>query len=1096
MDDVELKIGDQLAPVLLKAIEESRISIVVFSENYAASSWCLDELVCIKSKCEHVWPIFYKVDPSYVRYQKGSYGEAMTKHESRFGKDCDKVHKWRSALTDIANLKGEHLQSEQGKDESKFIDDLVDKIFIKVSPKDLSSNEHIVGRKYRVEELKSLLDLESRNVTCLLGIHGVGGIGKTTLAKALYDSIYKHFESSSFLSNVRETSKQKGFKHMQERLLSEILEVKKIKLKSIEEGTRAIKIRLGLKRVLIVLDDVDNVEQLKKLAKERDWFGIGSRIVITTRDKHLLDFGGVEKRYEVKVLNEQESLELICQIAFKKSYPESNYEDLSYRAMRCCKGLPLALKVLGSHMIGKDLGGWKDALDRYEKNPHEDVQKVLRISYDSLPFNEKNIFLDIACFFKGKRLEYVKEVLDACDFCSGDGITTLVNKSLLTIDYQCQCLEMHDLLQDMGREIVREEAWNEVGERSRLWHHEDVLQVLADNNGSRQIQGIMLDPPKREEINCINTVFEKMKNLRILIVHNTSFSQEPRFLPNNLRLLDWKCYPSQSFPLSFYPRKIVTINLRGCPLLVLEKPFQRFEHLTSMDFSNCHMITKFPDVSGTMNLRELRLDKCKNLVSIHESVGHLANLVFLSASQCTQLQTIEELPKSIKKLIGLNYLDMTYCMRLQHLPSSLFMLPNFVTLHIGRCHQLRESFRMSKGNHSTCPKLETLHFEDANLLEEDIHMIIYNFPNLKDLNLSWNNFVSLPTCIEEYTKLTCLDVSYCKMLREIPELPSSVEKVDATLCNSLASETSNMLWSQVRKETRRLEVMMPKRKIPEWFDYVSKGSFLIFKARGKFPAIALAFVFGEMDAKAKKTLPIEWRAIGMNLFIEGERRQCHAFAMGENHVFLCNLQVLLSLEVWDVGNDWKTIEVHCETELSLCSWGVYVYKHETNMEDIQFMSHDPNSSLVRSLHEISEEEQIRNFELDETYRVLAMMIKHLDKLWYVIDESPELLETKQFLVEFLGKVFRRYLMNSREGKNTLGLNIEDDEEMDVNLVMLVVITVIVSSVEGFLQEDSSFEDDVNAYDLNHNTICSACLELLSISIKLFFPVLFLHLFIE
>ncbi|RDX58304.1 TMV resistance protein N, partial [Mucuna pruriens] len=134
MDDGELQFGDEIGPKLLKAIEESRISIVVFSENYAASSWCLDELVriheCMKSKKQLVYPIFYKVDPSDVRYQNGSYGQAMTKHESR-------------------------------RDESKFIDDLVSKIFIKVSPKDLSRDEHIVGREYLVKELKSHLDLES-----------------------------------------------------------------------------------------------------------------------------------------------------------------------------------------------------------------------------------------------------------------------------------------------------------------------------------------------------------------------------------------------------------------------------------------------------------------------------------------------------------------------------------------------------------------------------------------------------------------------------------------------------------------------------------------------------------------------------------------------------------------------------------------------------------------------------------------------------------------------------------------------------------------------------------------------------------------------
>ncbi|KAL2329129.1 hypothetical protein Fmac_022556 [Flemingia macrophylla] len=484
MDNGELKVGDQLASVLLKAIEESRMSIVVLSENYAASSWCLDELVhihdCIKSKRQQVWPIFYKVDPSDVRYQNGSYGEAMTKHETKFGKDSEKVQKWRSALTDIANLKGTHLTSEQGIDEFKFIDKLVKDIFNKVSPKDLSSNEYVVGRKNLVEELKSLLDLESCNIICLLGIHGAGGIGKTTLAKALYDSIYKNFQGSSFLFNVRETSKQSnGLEFLQQRLLSNILEDNKIKVESKEEGIRTIKDRLCLKRVLIVLDDISIIEQLNNLAGERNWFGLGSRIIITTRNKHLLD-GGVEKRYEMKFLDNQESLELFCHCAFKQSYPKPNYEDMSNRAVHYCKGLPLALKVLGFHMVGRQLGEWKDALDTFEKSPHEDVQRVLRISYDNLPINQKNIFLDIACFFRGKELEYVEDVLDECDFNPRHGIKELINKSLLTVDNNC--LEMHDLIQDMGREIVKEEAWNEVGDRSRLWHHEDILQVLVDNN--------------------------------------------------------------------------------------------------------------------------------------------------------------------------------------------------------------------------------------------------------------------------------------------------------------------------------------------------------------------------------------------------------------------------------------------------------------------------------------------------------------------------------------------------------------------------------------------------------------------------------------
>ncbi|KAL2329137.1 hypothetical protein Fmac_022564 [Flemingia macrophylla] len=1065
MDNEELKVGNQIGPTLLKAIEESRISIVVFSQNYASSSWCLDELVkiheCMKSKKQLVWPIFYKVQPSEVRHQNGSYGKAMTEHERKFGKDSEKVKKWRSTLTDLASLKGEHLEEGRDIDESVFIDDLVGKIFNNVSPKDLCSDEHIVGRKYLVEQLKSLLDLKSRNVTCMFGIHGTGGIGKTTLAKALYDSIYKQFEGSSFLFNVREASDQtnSSLENLQQMLLTDLLEDRYILVKSKIDGANKIKSRLRLKRVLIVLDDVDNIRQLKNLAGGCDWFGCGSRIIITTRDTHLLDLCRVEKRYEVKGLNEQESLELFCQSAFGKSCPETDYEYLSNRAVRCCNGLPLALKIIGSHMVGKDLDGWKNAIDRYEKSSPEDVLNALRISYDSLPFNEKNIFLDIACFFEGWELEYVKGVLDACDFDSSDGISTLVNKSLLTIDHNR--LRMHDHIQAMGRKIIKEEAKNKVSGYSRLWHHEDVLQILANNNGSSRIQGIMLDPPEREEINCIGNVFMKMENLRILIVRNTSFSNPPYHLPNNLRLLDWVNCPSQSLPSSFNPKKIWAFNLPGSPLLVLEKPFERFEHLTCMDISDCDMVTKFPDVSGAMNLRELSLHGCKNLISIHQSVGYLPNLVSLKASQCSQLQSfvptmylpslenfcislctklthfpeiretmgrplkiimsntfIKQLPKSIEKLIGLNHLDMTCCGRLEHLPSSMFMLPNFVTLKIGECHGLR--FTRFERSPSTCPKLETLHFYHADLSDEDVHTIVYNFPNLKDLNLSWNNLASLPTCITESTNLRSLDVSYCKKFREIPELPSSVEKVDAMLCNSLTFETSNVLWSQVLKEKKRLEVVMRKSEIPEWFDYVKEGGFPVFQARGNFPAVALAFVFGTVEGAEPSSAGMS--AVGMHLFIDGKHIQYHKRTVAQNHALLSDLRSLFSLEDLDVGNDWKTIQVYCNTELSVCSWGVYVYKLETKMQDIRFRSQDLSSSSVRRLHEISKEEEERNKKqssnVSDMYRTLHMMMRSLDESGYFLDKPDELLKTSQ--------MFLRVLRNSRDGGR---LNIIKDEKV-------------------------------------------------------------------
>lgn len=110
IDDEELERGEEITPALVRAIKNSRIGIVIFSKNYASSTYCLDELVeileHIKGRGRLVWPIFYDVEPSQVRNQRGSYGEALAKHEERFKENQDKVKKWRLALSQAADFSG------------------------------------------------------------------------------------------------------------------------------------------------------------------------------------------------------------------------------------------------------------------------------------------------------------------------------------------------------------------------------------------------------------------------------------------------------------------------------------------------------------------------------------------------------------------------------------------------------------------------------------------------------------------------------------------------------------------------------------------------------------------------------------------------------------------------------------------------------------------------------------------------------------------------------------------------------------------------------------------------------------------------------
>lgn len=242
------------------------------------------------------------------------------------------------------------------------------------------------------------------------------------------------------------------------------------------------------------------------------------------------------------------------------------------------------------------------------------------------------------------------------------------------------------------------------------------------------------------------------------------------------------------------------------------------------------------------NLRVLTIDKCPKLEGFHPSAGHMPNLVYLSASECTMLTSfvpkmnlpylemlsfnfcsklqefpevggkmdkplkihmintaIEKFPKSICKVTGLEYVDMTTCRELKDL-SSFVSLPKLVTLKMNGCSQLAESFKMFRKSHSeanSCPSLKALYLSKANLSHEDLSIILEIFPKLEYLNVSHNEFESLPDCIKGSLQLKKLNLSFCRNLKEIPELPSSIQRVDARYCQSLSTKSSSVLLSKV-----------------------------------------------------------------------------------------------------------------------------------------------------------------------------------------------------------------------------------------------------------------------------------------------------------
>ncbi|KAL4601314.1 hypothetical protein ACB092_11G263500 [Castanea dentata] len=721
----------------------------------------------------------------------------------------------------------------------------------------------LIGINSRIKAVTKLLDIESNDVR-MVGITGLGGIGKTTIAKAIYNGFSNHFKAKSFVENVREWSKtEEGKIHLQEALLKGISEDKNLRVSTVYEGTTRINRILCQKMVFIILDDVDDADQIETLLGRCEGFAFRSRIILTTRNKRLLAMlanrnGLSTYDYEVEELDKDEAIELFRKHAFPSKEVPEDYLELEKQAISYAKGLPLALKVMGRDLCERPIHEWEDALDCYETNPLEDIQNILKRSYEGLNENEKNIFLDIACFFKEyddmsyNMMSYnmIKDVLKACGLNPVYGIRNLIDKCLLTIDQGNHYLSMHDLLLQMGRDIVRQEAPQNPRDRSRLWRYEEALDVLTKDMVSDKIRSIILWPSKSEPVEVqIKAQFSKMKNLRLLLIRNVRFCNGPlECLPNGLRLLDWRDFPFYLCPPSFFPEKLVVLNL---PFILLKEPVvkQTLEYVTHVDFSWCKLITKISDLSMTPNVTNLILRWCPNLVEIDDSVGRLDKLKVWDLEYCGKLETLpncltmksltsfdltgctrlkkfpnilhemkgvedldlygnftKELPPSFGNLIGLKRLDVKRYPGEAHLPGSIYNLQHIEALGFygnfifpknveidgqPACNSLRCSSKY------VFPMLKQLRLSGIEIHEIEF-ILNYCCPfTLEELGIYDSKVVTLPESMSRYERLHTLIILGCKELREIPRLPHSIRRVEVRDCNSLDLQSFSQLLPEI-----------------------------------------------------------------------------------------------------------------------------------------------------------------------------------------------------------------------------------------------------------------------------------------------------------
>ncbi|KAH9783471.1 ADP-ribosyl cyclase/cyclic ADP-ribose hydrolase [Citrus sinensis] len=768
IDDEELRRGDEISPALLNAIEGSKISVVIFSKDYASSKWCLNELVKIL-ECKHtngqiVVPVFYSVSPCDVRHQTGSFGHGFDQLKQQLKEKPEMVQKWRDALTETSHLAGH--ESTKFRHDAQLVSKIVEDVLKKMEKITVStdSSNGLVGLNSRIEQIKPFLCMDLSDTVQIVGIWGMGGIGKTTLATAIFNQFSREFEGSCFMSDVRRNIERgDGLEDLQKQILSRILREKlKVDGPNIPQFTKE---RVRRMKVLIVLDDVSKDGQLEGLIGGLDQYGPGSRIVITTRNKHVLETFPVEKIYRVNGLKFDEAFEHFCNFAFKEKHCPEDFKRDSRRVVKYADGNPLVLKVLGSSLKRKShWGNVLDDLNRICESDIHNIYDILKISFNELTPNVKSVFLDIACFFEGEDKDIVTRILDDS---GSHRLDVLVDKSLITVSYNG--LQMHDLLQEMGRQIVRQESEKEPGKRSRLWDPKEIRRVLKHNK-----------------------FYEIEKLLSMSIEEQLSYSkvQLPKgldCLPKILRYLHWDTYPLRTLPSNFKAKNLVELNLRFSKVEQLwegEKAcvpssIQNFKYLSALSFEGCKSLRSFPSNLHFVCPVTINFSYCVNLIEFPQISGKITRL-YLDQS------AIEEVPSSIECLTDLKVLYLRYCKRLKTISTRFCKLRSLVDLFLNGCLNL-ERFPeiLEKMEHlkriylgqtaitelpssfENLPGLEVLFVEDCSKLDK-LPDNIGNLESLRYICAVGSTISQLPSSVADSNVLRSLDFSGCKGLVSLP----------------------------------------------------------------------------------------------------------------------------------------------------------------------------------------------------------------------------------------------------------------------------------------------------------------------------------------
>ncbi|RDX69874.1 putative disease resistance protein RGA3, partial [Mucuna pruriens] len=631
----------------------------------------------------------------------------------------------------------------------------------------------VIGRESDKEEIIKLLmqphpdyDGHGDKSVCVIPIVGIGGLGKTTLAKLVFNDkrMDELFQLKMWVC------------------ISDDFDIRQIIIKIINSASASaptlqsrLRLKLSGQKLLLVLDDIWNDDyakwiELKNLIKVG---AKGSKIIVTTRSNSIASMMGTVPSYILEGLSPENCLSLFVRWAFKdgqeKQYP--NLMEIAEEIVKKCRGVPLAVRTLGSSLFStSDLDKWEFVRDHEMwnlKQKKDDILPALKLSYDQMPSYLRHSFAFFSLYPKdyGIASPEIANLWVSLGFLrSPDRSQKLENIARHYIDelHSRSFLEdfedfgpfyyfkLHDLVHDLALYVAKEEFLMVDSRTGNIPEQVRYLSIVENYSldhalfpKCRSLRTVIfpIEGVGLASESLLETWVSRYRYLRVLDLSDSSFETLPNSVAKleHLRLLDLSNNPN----IKKLPRSI-------CKL----------QNLQVFSASGCKKLKRFPKGFGKLiNLRELKITTKQSFLS-QDEFARLSNLQTLSFEYCDNLKFLFE-REELTQLSSLQILVIRSCGSLKSLP--LHILPKLEALFVADCEMLNllvddespiQGLKMKFLHVENFPRLTRLPGWIEGAADTLQTMMIYNLPKL------W----TLPECLPRMTHLKRLHVAECPSL--------------------------------------------------------------------------------------------------------------------------------------------------------------------------------------------------------------------------------------------------------------------------------------------------------------------------------------------